>query len=463
MMTTDAARPSPRTRPRTSVRARRIPLFGLLAAQGLSLAGNAITMIVVPLYVLHVTGSVLATGVAGVFATVPVIIGGALGGVLVDRIGFQLAGIIADLASGLTVVAIPVLAATVGLPFGALLALVFLSGLLDTPGNTAKAALLPDLAEAADVQLTRATGAQSAISRTATMVGAALAALSVVWLGPLNSLLLDAATFAVSAALLWGCVPRAAGRSAAAARAEAAARVTEDAAAAGPDAESMRPAGYWRELGDGIRFLASTPLIRNLVLMIVITNCFDAAGMTVIFPVYARTISPDGAPFGAMVAIFAFGALAGASLFGWFGHRLPRRGTLVVCFLLAGAPPYLAMAAGLPVPAVFAVFGLAGLAAGSINPMLSTVLFGRIPRGMRARVLGALTTGVSAGMPVGSFLGGLAVSEAGLAPTLLAIGGCYAAVTLSPLVGRSWRALDARPGSVPVPVPAGQVEPVSRA
>jgi MFS family permease len=461
MMTTDAARPAARTGPRTSVRAQ-IPLFGLLAAQGLSLAGSAITMIVVPLYVLHDTGSVLATGVAGVFATVPVIIGGALGGVLVDRIGFRLAGIIADLASGLTVVAIPVLAATVGLPFWALLALVFLSGLLATPGNKAKAALLPDAAEAADVQLTRATGAQSAISRTATMVGASLAALSVLWLGPLNSLLLDAATFAVSAVLLWGCVPRAAGRSVAVpppAAGEAAARVTGDAAVAGADADSMPSAGYWRELGDGIRFLASTPLIRNLVLMIVITNCFDAAGLTVIFPVYARTVSPDGAPFGAMVAIFAFGALAGASLFGWFGHRLPRRGTLVVCFLLAGAPPYLAMAAGLPVPVVFAVFGLAGLAAGSINPMLSTVLFERIPRGMRARVLGALTTGVSAGMPVGSFLGGLAVSQAGLAPTLLVIGGCYAAVTLSPLVGKSWRALDA----AAVPVPAEQVEPASRA
>jgi predicted MFS family arabinose efflux permease len=117
------------------------------------------------------------------------------------------------------------------------------------------------------------------------------------------------------------------------------------------------------------------------------------------------------------------------------------------------------MAAGLPVPVVFAVFGLAGLAAGSINPLLSTVLFERIPRGMRARVLGTLTTGVSAGMPVGSFLGGLAVSQAGLAPTLLVIGGCYAAVTLSPLVGRSWRALDAGP----VPVLAEQVEPASRA
>ena len=176
---------------------RLMPIIALLTANGFSLAGNAITMIVVPLYVLSDTDSVIAAGVAGVFVTVPVIIGGAFGGVLVDRLGFRLAAIIADLASGITVLAIPLLAATVGLPFWALLALIFLSGLLDTPGNTAKSALLPDLATAAAVDLTRATGAQAAISRSAAMVGAATAAGAVVWLGPLNSLLLDAATFAI--------------------------------------------------------------------------------------------------------------------------------------------------------------------------------------------------------------------------------------------------------------------------
>jgi MFS family permease len=238
---------------------------------------------------------------------------------------------------------------------------------------------------------------------------------------------LDSVTFGVSAALLAVFVPR---------------QARPAGAGAGAPAEPAPGVGYWRDLGDGIRFLARTPVIRNLVLMIVITNCFDAAGLSVIFPVFARTISPGGAALGIMVALFSFGALAGAALFGWAGQRLPRRRTLVVCFLLAGAPPYLAMAAGGPVWATFLVIGLAGLAAGSINPLLSTVLYERIPRSLRARVLGALTAGVSAGMPVGSFVGGLVLSQAGLVPTLLAVGVLYAVVTLAPLVGRSWRELD---------------------
>ncbi|WP_022885890.1 MFS transporter [Glaciibacter superstes] len=437
---------------------RLLPLIGLLSAQGLSLAGNAITMIVVPLYVLYDTGSVLLTGVAGVFATVPVIVGGALGGVLVDRVGFRRAGIIADLASGATVLAIPILAATTGLPFWGLLALVFLSGLLDTPGDTAKTSLLPDLVETSGVRMSRATGAQSAISRSAMMVGASVAAVAVVWLGPLNAMLLDAATFAVSAALLWAFVPRSSVPQATDAAASSDSPVT---AVETPDGTipvdtvpvDTVPAGFWRELADGIRFMVSKPLIRNAVLMIVITNSFDAAAMTVLKPVYARTISPDGALFGVMVAFFAFGALTGAALYGWFGHRLPRRATLVVCFFLAGPPPYFAMAFDLPVPLLLTVFAVAGLSAGSINPLLSVVLYEQIPRGMRARVLGALTTGVSAGMPIGSFFGGLAVAQAGLVPTLLVVGTTYAIVSLAPLTGGSWRELDAPRGSAAVPEP----------
>ncbi|GAB3605289.1 MFS transporter [Conyzicola nivalis] len=384
------------------------------------MAGNAITAIVVPIYVLQSTGSVLATGAAGIAATAPMIIGGVFGGVLVDRLGFRRAALLADVASGVTVIAIPVLAAVIALPFWALLALVFVSGLLDTPGDTAKRSLVPDLVQLAGARLSRVTGAESAISRTATMVGASAAALTIAWLGPLNAMVLDAATFAASALLVLLFVPK--GRS----RDHAVSDVTS----------------FWSELTDGIRFLTSTPAIRNVVLLVVVTNLIDAAGMTVIKPVYASAVSDDGTLFGLMVAIFAAGALTGAALYGWFGHRLPRRPTFVVCFLLAGAPPYLAMASGLAIPALLVVFALAGLAAGSINPLISTVMFELIPRTMRARVLGALTTGVSVGMPLGSFVGGVAIAQVGLIATCLIAASVYAFATLTPLLGRSWRTLD---------------------
>lgn len=187
---------------------RRLPVLALFAAQFFSLSGNAIALVAIPIIALIETRSPLAAGVAGVFATVPLVIGGAFGGVLVDRFGYRASAVVADLASALTVVAIPVLAAAVGLDFGVLLALVFLGGLLDPPGDTAKTVLLPDLADLARMPLARAAGAQSAVQRTATMVGAGTAGALVALVGPMPALVVDAVGFVLSAALVLCFVPR---------------------------------------------------------------------------------------------------------------------------------------------------------------------------------------------------------------------------------------------------------------
>lgn len=387
------------------------PLLALYVATGLSLGGNAIAAIVVPLYVLADTGSPLMAGVAGAAATVPVVIGGAFGGVLVDRIGFRRAAIIADTLSSVSVLAIPVLALTVGLPLWALLALVFLGGLFDTPGTTAKSSIVPDLAELAGVPLSRPASTMSAISRLATLLGASLAALLVVLIGPLSALLVDAAAFAASALILATLVPSVRG-------------------------ESATRVGYWADLGEGLRFVAREPVIRGIVLLVVVTNLIDTAGVTVLKPSFARDVSPDGALLGVMVALFAGGAVVGAMLFERLDRRVPRRALLIACFMLAGPTTYLGMGLGLPLPLLLVLFAVAGLAAGPINPLLSTVLYETVPRELRARVLGTLGTGVSLGMPIGAVLAGIAVDSLGLRVALLAAGVLYLVVTASPLLGR---------------------------
>lgn len=399
----------------------RTPLIGLLAAELISKAGNAITMVAVPLYVLGTTGSPVATGVAGVFATVPVVVGGALGGAVIDRFGYRTASILADLASGLTVLAIPVFALTSGLPFWLLLLLVFVSGLLDTPGDTAKAVLLPELAERGRVPLARAAGAQSAVQRSASMIGAATAGILVALAGATNSLLVNAATFAVSALLVAICIPR---------------------NVAKPLREES-DGTYWQELSDGFRFLSKQPLLRSVVVLVMVTNAIDIAGLTVIKPVYATANSESGALLGFMVGCFAGGALAGSTLFAVWGHRLAGRALFVFSFFCAGVPPYVAMFLDVPVPVLLLVFGLSGLAAGAINPMLSTAMYGLTPERMRARVFGVTTAGVAAAMPLGSFVAGLAIAGIGFGPTVLACAILYAVLTLLPLWGKRWEGLDA--------------------
>ncbi|MCK8608067.1 MFS transporter [Agromyces sp. C10] len=414
------------TRPAAAPR-RRIPLLALYAAQLCSLAGNAIALVAIPIIVLQQTGSPLAAGVAGIFATVPLVVGGALGGVLVDRFGYRASSIAADIASGVTVLAIPLLDAAGLLSFGALLALVFLGGLLDAPGDTAKTVLMPDLAALARIPLARAAGAQSAVQRTATMVGAGVAGALVALAGPMTALVADAAGFAVSALLVALLVPRPA-----ALRGD---RVPE------PDEAAETAGSSVQAFIAGIRFVWRTPLARGIVLLVTLTNAIDAAGMTVLKPVYASQVLGDPAVLGFMVGCFAAGALTGSALFGIIGHRASGRTMFAICFVLAGAPPYAAMALGAPVEVLFPVLAASGLAAGAINPMIATALYSVVPDGMRARVFGALTAGVAASMPVGALLAGVTVEAFGLGGVLAGAAVLYAVLGASPLVLRSFDGL----------------------
>ncbi len=102
----------------------RLPLAAFLTANAISITGNRITQLAIPWFVLQTTGSVAKTGLAGFFTLLPVVISSALGGVIVDRLGLRRASVVSDVASGLSVLLVPVLFHTVGLPFAALLAVV---------------------------------------------------------------------------------------------------------------------------------------------------------------------------------------------------------------------------------------------------------------------------------------------------------------------------------------------------
>ncbi|MGC4892649.1 MFS transporter [Micromonospora sp. DT31] len=397
----------------------RRPLAGLLIGHAVSLTGNVLTLIALPLYVLAETGSPAATGLAGAFATAPVVLGGAFGGVLVDRIGYRRSSVLADVVSGLTIAAVPLLHATVGLPFPALLALVFVSGLLDTPGQTARTALLPEAATAAGVPIERAVGWLEATSRGARMIGAPVAGLLVGLLGALSVLVLDAVTFAVSALVVGLLVPRGLSPS-------------------GDEAEA-ETGGYWRQFAAGLRFLVREPLLRAMVLLVLVTNLFDAAKSQVLLPVVADRELGGPAAFGLLVGVMGGGALVGSLVFSAIGHRLPRRATFVTAFAVCGAPPLWALAAAPPLPVVVAVVAVAGLAAGALNPLMGAVELERVPPAMRARVYGVIGAGAWAAMPVGALGAGLAADRFGPTPTLVAMGACYLLVVLTPLLGGPWR------------------------
>lgn len=424
-------------------RTARVALSSLVAAHAISQTGNVVTAFAVPFYVLGLGGSGAEVGLAAAFATAPVIIGGPLGGVVVDRVGRRRAAIVADLVSGASVLAMPVLALTVGLPFWALLALVFVGGLLDSPGQVARRVMLPGLTERAGVRIERSVGLIDGSERFAKLIGASIAGLLVAAVGPVASLFVNAATFAVSAALTGALVP------APDPVRTGSPNPRDDHPTEPTDATEPIRASYRADLVEGARFVVRDPLMRLIVALVLVTNLLDAARGSTLLPLYANDRLGGAAALGLLVATMGGCALVGNVAFGFVAHRVPRRVTFVVCFTLAGGPSSLAFALGAPLPVLVAATALSGLAAGALNPILGTVQLERTPEHLRGRVFGLVTAGAWAGIPIGALLGGLAADTIGLAVAFGIVAVVYTTVTLTPLAGGDWRLMERGRGTSP--------------
>jgi predicted MFS family arabinose efflux permease len=409
-------------------------LSALLAAHAISQTGNVITAFAIPFYVLSVGGSGVEVGVAAFFATAPVVIGGPLGGVVVDRIGPRRAAIIADVVSGLAVLVIPTLALTIGLPFWALLGLVFAAGFLDTPGQTARRVMLPGLTAQAGLRIERSVGLLDGSERLAKLIGASVAGLLVALIGPTPALFVNAVTFAVSALLTWLLVSDMPG---------ARSGIAQD--------DESKVIGirssYWNDLAEGFRWVMRDPLMKLIVGLVLITNLFDAARGSSLMPLYANDRLGGAATLGLLVAVMGGCALVGNVAFGFVAHRVPRRVTFAVCFAVAGGPSNAAFALGAPLPVLIAMTALSGLAAGALNPILGTVELERVPEQLRGRVFGLINAGAWAGIPFGALLGGIAADTIGLESAFGIVAILYTLVTLSPLAGGAWRYMERKPRS----------------
>jgi predicted MFS family arabinose efflux permease len=126
---------------------------------------------------------------------------------------------------------------------------------------------------------------------------------------------------------------------------------------------------------------------------------------------------------------------------------MPRRLVFFVAFLIAGAPRFVVLAAGMPIPVILAVFMANGFAAGFLNPILGAIDYERIPRHMLGRV-GAIGDALSwAGIPVGGVLAGVVVGATGLVPALLIGAIAYALVTNLTGLHPGWRAMSHQPAA----------------
>lgn len=398
------------------------PVYSLFIGNNISYVGDILTLLAIPWFVLQTTGSVEQAGITGFFSTLPMVLSAFFGSALVGRLGYKRTSVIGDVLNGLTVLLIPLLYHTIGLVFWQLLALVFIGGLLRSPADTARGAMVPDLAKLAHMRLERANAWNDGVRRAANFLGAPLAGVLIVVIGTSNLLWFDAASFAVSALLIGLSVP--------------------EVAPSREQAEGKQSAlGYFAELGEGVRFIWRDAVILTIIIVVMITNLLDNANFAVVEPAYIMQTYHSAVPLGLLVAAMGGMAFIGTVIFGTIGHRFPRRLTFGICFTIGGALRFWFLL--IPnFPIVLAWFAIAGLAIGPINSLLDTVLQERTPPGILARVLGALSAGVMAGIPLGTFASGFVVTWIGLRATLIVMGAIYLLATLSILVNPALKKME---------------------
>jgi MFS family permease len=396
----------------------RFPLYAALGASVVSNIGNQFSYIAIPWFVLVTTGSAALTGIVAAAGLVPMIVSGFFSGVLVDRLGAKRMAVVSDIASGAIVAMIPLLHATVGLPFWLLLVLVFLGAILDAPGEAARQSVLPDLVALAGLTPERANSLWMIARRSASLIGAPLAGASIAWFGASNVLWIDAVSFGLSAAILGFALP--------------AATLTGNSPTGG--------GSYLREVLDGLQFIRTDRLILWMSFVFSLGSLLAEPVYAVILPVYAKQTFGSAFDLGLMFAALGGGSVLGALMFAAIGHRLPRRATMIVAFL-GRALTFWVFVAIPPLWVMVIAIGVNAILFEPINPLRMTILQERIPDHLRGRVFGTLSAIGLGTLPIGMVVYGALLSSLGLTSTLYVLAVVNLALPVGMLFIPAFRAM----------------------
>jgi len=368
-------------------------LAALLGAEVVSSTGSAMTYLALPWFVLASTGSASRMSFVVAAELLGVAVFGLPGGAVLHRLGARRTMILCDAARAPLVALVPVLHWTGHLRFSLLLAIVFLAGAFFPPYFAAQRVIVPELLGEDATLVTKANAFLQAATRVTILVGPAAAGLLIGFVGAPTVLVVDAATFLASFALVALFVPP---------RREAA-----------PDEDDGRG------LLAGIRFLLRDPLLRVWSVGIVVVDSSWQA-LFLALPVLAFThFGHDAKLAGWMLAGWGLGAVLGNAA----AYRLSGRDPvgLTSTGMLVESLPLWLLALSLPATGYVSVMLAAGVLNGLVNPSLHATLTLRTPPSVRAKASTAVLTLSSIGAPVALAGAGPALDSYGPRPVFLAV------------------------------------------
>jgi predicted MFS family arabinose efflux permease len=370
----------------------------LWAGSSISTLGSQITVLTLPLTaVLLFQAGPAETGVLTAAGIAPALLFGLPAGAWVDRLPRRPVRIVADLASALVIVSVPIAALLGVLQMGQLYVAAFLAGTCAVWTRVSVSAMLPSLVGREN--LIEANSKTMVSFSVALIAGPSLAGILVQAFSAPLALLADAASFVVSAVCVWWM------------------RLDEPRPAI-PNRRSM-----WRDVTEGVQWLRGQPILFRLTLSIGLAN-LAWYGVQAVIVVYATNeLGVPPALLGLTLGTIGPAGLVGALVAGQVARRLGLGPTLVlslsgealsrVMLLFAGGSPE---AAALWIALSQALFGfIAPLWDVNANSLRQSAT----PERLLGRV-SAASMCVSVGMaPIGALLAGWIGQAIGLRAALL--------------------------------------------
>jgi MFS family permease len=381
-------------------------LTGLLLAEVTSTLGSEMTAVALPWLVLITTGSATRTSavLAAQFAGMAVL--GLGGGQLATRLGARTMMLVSDLTRAGLMALVPLLLWAQVWSFPAILLVGLAVGAFFPGYSSAQRLVLADIVGDDEVRLTRAGGLMGSLNETASFAGPAIGGALVALAGAAEVLLLDAASYLCAfllVALLVG-----------------ARRTNADA----DDADAEHDTGVLA----GLRYVIGSGPLRRQMLGV----GFVEVGWTAMMATLPLLALHDGG--GATTAGWLLAAYGGGSVVGGLlAARTRRADGRTTSWALAGlAVSTWMLVVPAPIWVRAAAIAANGVCAGVFFPRFFAALTTRTPAQLRARVMTAVTIGISAPAPLGFLGAGLLAQQTGsLTPSL---GLVCAAVTLGALI-----------------------------
>ncbi|XVS67666.1 MFS transporter [Actinosynnema sp. CA-299493] len=305
--------------------------------QTLSLFAAEITAGVIPLLAaLTLNASVLEMGVLSAVSFLPYLVISLFAGVWLDRLPKRPVIVAADLARGVLLLLVPLAAVLDLLSMPFLLVIAVLIGIGTVIADIGSASFLPSVVGRRD--LVDGNGKLEISNNASRMAGEAVGGVLVQVLTAPFALLFNTVAYAASAVFTRRI------------------RVDPDAAPEDDDDDEEQPDArkpdFWREVGEGLRFVFGNPIVRTLAITALLFNLFTFFIEPVFLIFITRTLALEPIYIGLILSSSGVGGVVGAMISGWVSRKLPLGTLLVVTQWLAGGASLLIPVATLvPKPA----------------------------------------------------------------------------------------------------------------